>query len=485
MKKLIWLSLVIATLVTSLFLVVDVNASTPLSGTITQDTTWTQANSPYTLTGSVTVNPGITLTLEPGTTVDLASYSLIIGGTLNAEGTIDNRIVFQTSYYYYSVRVQFSSTSTIWNPTASTGCIVENAIFNSVTITISNSSPKISNNYFTNNQLTSLSVSGGSPLIVNNAFDTRATCIAISNGYSGSPTISGNFIKSSGGGNNGISCGNNVFLSNNNITGCYVGIYVTGNATITRNLVTSNTFGLMTSVNSATIEGNTFANNTIGINGGGIIRNNTLGNNQVGLMDLNLNNNITQNNFFGNIKYNFQHTLTTSIDAPYNWWGTTDATVINQTIYDYKNSTTLGTVNFSPYLNESNPQAPPIQNINLVPAPTPTPYPTPIPVPTITQSPRPTATYAPISSPTPTPESTATPIPTPTPPPTPSPTPKIMPGSPLSLGGTSFAEAISQFDITAIAELVLMALGIVWLTVILFYVNRDFFRKENKKPKDK
>ena len=459
-------------------------ASTPVSGTITQDTTWTQANSPYILIGSVTVNPGFTLSIEPGTTVDLSSYSLMIGGTLNAVGTSDNKIIFQTSYTFYSIRVQFSSTSTSWSSSSSTGCIVENAIFNSVSISVSNSSPKISNNYFTNNQLTSLSVSGGSPLIVNNAFDTRATCITISNGYLGSPVISGNFIKSSGAGNYGVSCGNNVFFSDNNVTGCYVGIYVTGNATITRNLVTSNTVGLSTPVSIVTVEGNTFANNTIGINGGGTIRNNTFGNNQVGLMDSNINSNITQNNFLGNTKYNFQLTLTTSIDASYNWWGTSDATAINQTIYDCKNSTTLGTVNFSPYLNESNPQAPPIQNINLVPAPTPTPYPTTIPVPTITPPPRPTATYAPISSPTPTPEPTATQIPTPTPPPTPSPTPKIMPGSPLSLGGTSFAEAISQYDITALAELILMALGIVWLIVILFYVNKDFVRKGNQKPKD-
>ena len=471
-------------MVISLFLVANVHASTPVSGTITQDTTWTQANNPYILMGSVTVNAGVTLTIEPGTTVDLASFSLMIGGTLNAAGTRDNKIIFQTSYFFYNIRVQFLSTSKSWSPTSNTGCIVDNAIFNSVSITVSNSSPKISNNYFANNQLTSISVSGGSPLIVNNALDTRATCLTTSNGYSGFPVISGNFIKSSGAGNYGISCGNNVFFSDNNITGCYVGIYVTGNATITRNLVTSNTFGLSTPISTATIEGNTFANNTIGINGGGTIRNNTFGNNQVGLMDSNINSNITQNNFFGNTKYNFQLTLTTSIDAPYNWWGTADATAINQTIYDYKNSTTLGTVNFSPYLNESNPQAPPIQNINLVPAPTPTPYPTPIPVPTITPPPRPTAIYTPISSPTPTPEPTTTPIPTQTPPPTPSPTPKIMPGSPLSLGGTSFAEAISQFDITALAELVLMALGIVWLIVILFYVERDFVRKENKKPKD-
>jgi uncharacterized membrane protein YciS (DUF1049 family) len=59
-----------------------------------------------------------------------------------------------------------------------------------------------------------------------------------------------------------------------------------------------------------------------------------------------------------------------------------------------------------------------------------------------------------------------------------------MPGSPLSLGGSTFAEAILRFDLTTLAELVLVGLGIVWLIVILFYVERDFVRKEIKKPKD-
>ena len=73
MRKFIWLTLIIATLVTSMFLVTNVHASTPVSGAITLDTTWTKANSPYMLTGTVTVNSGVTLTIEPGATVDLAS----------------------------------------------------------------------------------------------------------------------------------------------------------------------------------------------------------------------------------------------------------------------------------------------------------------------------------------------------------------------------------------------------------------------------
>ena len=93
------------------------------------------------------------------------------------------------------------------------------------------------------------------------------------------------------------------------------------------------------------------------------------------------------------------------------------------------------------------------------------------------------ATSGSISTPTPTPVFQVPQVSTPTPQPTPSPTPKIMPGSPLSLGGSTFAEAISQFDLTKLAELVFVGLGIIWLIVILFYVDGDFVRKEIKKSK--
>lgn len=486
MRKLVWLLLIVVVLVSSMLLVANVHASTPVSGIITSNTTWTEANSPYILTGSITVNTGVTLTIEPGVTVDLVSYSIMVGGTLNSAGTSDNKIIFQTSYSYSNIRVQFLSTSMSWNPTAGSGCIVDNAIFNSVSISVSGCSPKINNNYFTNNQYTSITVSGGSPLIVNNAFDTRGTCITTNNGYSGSPVISGNFIKCSVAGNFGIGCGNNVYVSDNNITGCYIGVYAIGNATITRNLITANTYGMMTTVGTATVENNTFASNSFGISGGGTIRNNTFGNNQIGLTESIANSIVTQNNFFGNTQYNLRLSLTTAVDATYNWWGTTDASAINQTIYDNKNNTLIGTVNFAPFLNGSNPQAPTLDSVNYIPVPTPTPYPTTVPAPTITPYPttHPTQiTNFTIITPTPSPLPTAPPtaIPTPTPLPTPSPTAKIMPGSPLTLGGSTFAEVISQLDIVGLAKLVLIALGIMWVIIILVSVDRKFGRKTSEK----
>jgi RHS repeat-associated protein len=74
-------------------------SATNVSGTISSNTTWTLANSPYVMTGNVTVNAGVTLTIQPGVVVKLNSTSrqLIVNGALHAVGTAGSHIVF-TSY---------------------------------------------------------------------------------------------------------------------------------------------------------------------------------------------------------------------------------------------------------------------------------------------------------------------------------------------------------------------------------------------------
>ncbi len=69
------------------------HAETPVSGVITSNATWTQADSPYMLTGNLIVNSGVTLTIDPGVTVNVDSYQLQVNGLLNARGTSSNKIV--------------------------------------------------------------------------------------------------------------------------------------------------------------------------------------------------------------------------------------------------------------------------------------------------------------------------------------------------------------------------------------------------------
>ena len=60
-------------------------AQTSVSGPITSDTTWDIGGSPYTVTGSVTVNEGVTLTIDPGVTVEFSlATELSVLGTLAA-----------------------------------------------------------------------------------------------------------------------------------------------------------------------------------------------------------------------------------------------------------------------------------------------------------------------------------------------------------------------------------------------------------------
>src|SRR5579872_5695452 len=74
-------------------------ADTNVSGTIASNTTWALANSPYVVTGTVTVNAGVTLTIEAGTTVKFnnSGQALNINGVLVANGTSAAPITFTSS----------------------------------------------------------------------------------------------------------------------------------------------------------------------------------------------------------------------------------------------------------------------------------------------------------------------------------------------------------------------------------------------------
>ena len=73
-------------------------ASTNVSGN--QSGIWTKVNSPYIMTGTVTVATGHSLVIQPGVTIIFANYNVdfIINGTLSAIGTAADSIRFKGQY---------------------------------------------------------------------------------------------------------------------------------------------------------------------------------------------------------------------------------------------------------------------------------------------------------------------------------------------------------------------------------------------------
>jgi len=421
---------------------VNAQTGTPISGIINQNTIWTKANSPYSLTGPTAVNKGATLTIEAGVTVNLNSHYIQVNGTLIAKGSNAEKISFSNG------QIIFTQSAVGWDEQNGSGSIIENALFsseisvdgfarltskiiiaNSPKITHSNinayievnsGSPIISDNtlnnkyrsdYLSANEYMVLTLSGGAPKIINNTITgiaikagspavlnnniTRGTdtsSYAAINILGGSPTISNNIIASGthtwGGGSfypggkttfNGINGGNNAHISDNIISGCAIGI-ATNLATIERNVIENSSVGI--EINSGVIQNNTITNNSIAIR----LK-------QPGSVTITYNNieNSLQNAIYLQDAPN-------NVNATYNWWGTTDTQTIAQSIHDFKNDFNLGNVIFTPLLMSPNALAPAATPVSI-----------PIAIPSSTPAPTQTPAFTPPITPTPMPESTSPP----------------------------------------------------------------------------
>jgi len=88
-----------ASLIVGLLAAVSAYAGTPVGGIIAADTTWTLAQSPYTVNADVTVKSGAVLTIEAGTVVYMnAGINLIVNeGSLRAKGSASAQIVITSS----------------------------------------------------------------------------------------------------------------------------------------------------------------------------------------------------------------------------------------------------------------------------------------------------------------------------------------------------------------------------------------------------
>jgi len=393
-----------------------VRAATSVSGIIDSDTTWTKANSPYDLAESVTIKKGVTLTIEPGVTLDLIEegypigYDLVVEGTLVARGSDTEPILFNGR------SIIFEQSSTSWNDQTSSGCIIENALLNGA-LYINCTSPKIHGNSINGN----INIYGGSPVISDNKILPESYCnIQINDG---TPAFLNNIINchlriSDGSAvisNNTITLTNSLFeetigvtadspvISNNIITstnkiavrinsgtptisnniikgGNEIGIrlvasslapndaFVSGNIISDCNVTGVEAVGYAHQIDwyKAVIERNLIVNNQNGIRISfsidAIFRENTITNNYNGISFVRLQDQarfgstFLNNNIYANNNYNveLQKDLPYEydVDVTYNWWGTTDPQSISLKIFDSEDDSNLGTANFVPFLTE-------------------------------------------------------------------------------------------------------------------------------------
>ena len=457
MKKLLFAALFIAMTLCGLVFITDVHASKSVGGLIVSDTTWGAADSPYQLTGPVGVPNGVTLTIEPGVTVDFGSYYLLVNGTLTARGTSNNNICIKTDKPVSNPyqQIQFNPSSDSWNEQTNSGCIIEYVVFNQVSIIAQGCSPRIADNIFNNPiWMAVLSKGGGSPTITGNVVQNVAI-EGISVG--GSSIVTNNFFNLTSGQATAIVAHENAVVLNNKILSFYNGVNADGQVKVKDNVI-DNCSNVAISCSSAKvdIENNYIVNNNIGIIAGGTVENNALVNNGIGIQILSspLSANITNNNILGSTQYNAAILCNTNIDLSNNWWGTTDTQAINQTIRDFKNDFNLGVVSFIPILNQPNTVAPTSADIDLGQLPTaePTSQSQPTTTPANThQDSQPTAT------------------------------------SPNSLGAVSGSSSandpLAHLNVMGVVEIVLIIVGVVWVIGILVYLNRKSQKKTVKRAK--
>jgi hypothetical protein len=418
-------------------------ASTDVSGIIFSDTTWTKANSPINITGPTAIAKGVTLTIEPGVVVHFNLNTLEVNGTLRAVGTSSEPITLNGDWrgraaYFgssdYNGILTFTAESDGWNAQSETGCIIENVNVLSLTIRIYGATVRLNNNVFggihaweglsvnggdsiiSNNLITdgSILVDDGSPVFINNTLMGRAVTV-----QGGSPNIESNLFYTGFSGIT-VSDGTDVRVVNNMIVNCTgFTAFARGSITFEHNLVLYCSGGCSLYGHDVNI---TLQYNTIAFN-------------QYGIQSPPPSAKIIYNNLENNIEYNLACGYSSNLDATYNWWGTTDASAISQTIVDYKNDYNLGNVAYIPFLDEPSPQAPLISSF-------------------VEPNPSPSA-----QSPTPTPPSATTPTPTP---------PNMGPTSPPTREPLLTPE---QLEIVIVATIAVAVIG-AGLGLLIYLVRR-------------
>ncbi len=274
---------------------------------LTNDRVWLAAN-------SVKVNSGVTLTIQPGTTIKFAAGRfLVIEGTLVADGAGGNPIAFTSAeenpapgdwggpYIYTIGGIFFTETSApaVLDGTGAyiSGSILRHAVVEyGMGISCVNAAPLIEDNLIAHN-------SGGSAAV-------SAIRLQAPTGSDPMPVIRQNLITDNAG-----------------------ALYMTAPVQVIANVITANEGADIWSPDGTDLAIYLYAAE---------VRDNSIYGNQV---DYDL---------------KFAASAGSSLDVSGNYWGTTEAAEIEERIYHGHDDFRLGMAVYAPFLTEPSPEAPPI-----------------------------------------------------------------------------------------------------------------------------
>ena len=373
MKKIVLSFVILAIAVTAGY------AQTNVSGGIYANTTWTLANSPYIVTDTVVVFPGVTLTIEPGVVVKFDSLAEmeIRQGNLIAQGTNTDSITFTkntgsnwSGIYLNQVAsinfnyCNFSYSVVAINDYALTDTIkVKNSNFKynwyCIYSQLANPYTLVDSCNFNNNNCGIVDISNGVFRycdFVNNerGLNTQISygLIIIANCECENDTIGlyseGNLIViNSFFDNNSIALASGGIIDNCTVSNNKRGLVESGNAIEIKNcIIDSNTI--------SGIEGGIVRNCEIKYNGTGIwsgggdsIMYNIIDSNNIGI-SLAGSSSIYCNKICNNSSYGLSYTGSANISLPNNYWCTPDSASTEAVIYDGYDNVNYGLVSFMP-----------------------------------------------------------------------------------------------------------------------------------------
>ena len=298
-------------------------------GGIYNDTTWTVADSPYRVTCDVVLFPGYTLTIEPGVEVVFSpGTKLNIRGTLIAEGTEANRIVFRStepgtkgSWRGIHIATSLGGSASIRYVAVSDAQI---AVY--VECCGKGGPVNISDSIFSNNVTALGGYAGWKMLVERCTFENNTHAV----------TSADKEIHDS------------VFINNE------YGLYATERISVYSSTFTGNQVALYGG--RGEVKYCEISNNDIGIQAffeGFDLSHNNITNNDVGVILGQYDTYsppVEYNNIYDNATYNLKNTGPSDKNVPNNWWGTTDPYEIEAKIYDGYDDTNLGIVYFQPIL---------------------------------------------------------------------------------------------------------------------------------------